>query len=99
MMAYQNFTTTSCPSTGVFDELIQHGASSMHPEDKDIFAQTFDRQNLLKAHENGEKAVQLITRQLGDDGIYRRVETVDYFVKSPSSDDVLVITLCDNLPD
>ena len=25
MMAYENFTTTSCPSTGVFDELIVHG--------------------------------------------------------------------------
>ena len=99
MMAYQDFTSTGCPSTGVFDELIQHGASSMHPDDKAIFAQTFDRQNLLKAHGEGKTVVGLITRQLGDDGIYRRVETMDYFVKSPSSEDVLVITLCDNLPD
>ena len=29
-------------------------------------------------------------------GIYRSVETVDYFVKSESSNDVLVITLCEN---
>ena len=99
MMAYQDFTAKGCPSTGVFDELIQHGAESMYPDDQAIFAQTFDRQNLLKAHEEGKKVVGLITRQRGDDGIYRRVETMDYFVKSPSSDDVLVITLCDNLPD
>lgn len=33
---------------------------------------------------------------LGDDGVYRKVETVDYFVKSESSNDVITITLCEN---
>ena len=99
MMAYENFTTTSCPSTGVFDELIIHGASSMHPEDQEIFATTFNRERLIEKYKSGAETVRLVTRQLGDDGIYRRVETVDYFVKSNYSDDVLVITLCENLPD
>ena len=99
MMAYQNFTATSCPSTGVFDELIVHGTATMHPDDQETFATAFNRQNLLKAHAEGKTEVRAVTRQIGDDGIYRRVETTDYFVKSPSSDDVLVITLCDNLPD
>ena len=96
MMAYENFTSTSCPSTGVFDELIIHGASTMHPDDKDAFAQTFARENLLKEYEQGKSEVRLTTRQIGDDGVYRSVETVDYFVKSDSSNDVLVITLCEN---
>ena len=99
MMAYQNFSTTSCPSTGVFDELIVHGADSMHPEDKEIFAKTFDRKKLIEDYKAGKQEVRLVTRQLGDDGIYRRVETTDYFVKSSYSDDILVITLCDNLPE
>lgn len=99
MMAYDDFTSTSCPSTGIFEELIGHGASSMHPDDQQIFADTFDRNNLLKAHDEGKSEVRLVTRQLGDDGCYRRVETTDYFVKSDSSNDVLVITLCENLPD
>jgi EAL domain-containing protein (putative c-di-GMP-specific phosphodiesterase class I) len=99
MMAYQDFTTTSCPSTGVFDELIVHGASSMHPEDRELFATTFDRQKLIKEYTEGVREVRLITRQLGDDGIYRRVETVDYFITSNYSDDILAITLCENLPD
>ena len=98
-MAYENFTTTSCPSTGVFDELIVHGASSMHPEDQEIFAATFNRQRLIDAYKSGTDTVRLITRQLGDDGIYRRVETVDYFIKSNYSEDILAITLCENLPD
>ena len=97
MMAYENFTARSCPSTGVFEELIAHGASSMHPEDQELFRNTFSISNLLSAYERGEKFVSIVTRQIGDDGIYRRVETTDYFVKSPSVEDVLVIALCHNL--
>lgn len=96
MMAYENFTARSCPSTGVFEELIAHGASSMHPEDQELFRNTFSISNLLSAYERGEKFVSIVTRQIGDDGIYRRVETTDYFVKSPSVEDVLVIALCHN---
>lgn len=97
MMAYENFTRQSCPSTGVFDELIQHGSTTMHPEDQDLFRNTFTISNLMDAYNRGEKSVTVVTRQLGDDGVYRRVETTDYFVKHPSVDDVLVIALCQNL--
>ena len=99
MMAYQNFSRTSCPSTGVFDDLIAHGKTTMHPEDQEIFASTFDRKKLINDYNNGIKEVRLVTRQMGDDGIYRRVETTDYFVKSNYSNDIIVITLCDNLPE
>lgn len=99
MMAYDNFTSTSCPSTGVFDELIAHGASSMHPEDQELFRTTFSIDNLMAAYHRGEKSVKVVTRQRGDDGVYRRVETTDYFVKNPAADDVLIIALCQNLDD
>lgn len=97
MMAYENFSARTCPSTGVFDELIVHGTSTMHPDDKELFSTTFSRANLLAAYERGEKSVRAVTRQIGDDGVYRPVETTDFFVKNPSVDDVLVITLCQNL--
>lgn len=97
MMAYENFSARACPSTGVFDELIVHGTSTMHPDDQELFSTTFSRANLLAAYERGEKFVKVVTRQLGDDGVYRPVETTDFFVKNPSVDDVLVITLCQNL--
>lgn len=97
MMAYEHFTTQSCPSTGVFEELIEHGTSTMHPEDRELFRSTFSIPNLMNAYHKGEKYVGIVTRQLGDDGIYRKVETTDYFVKSPSVEDVLVITLCHTL--
>lgn len=97
MMAYESFTARSCPSTGVFDELITHGASTMHPEDQELFRTTFSIEHLMAAYERGEKSVSIITRQMGDDGIYRRVETADYFVKNPSVEDVLIIAFCHNL--
>jgi EAL domain-containing protein (putative c-di-GMP-specific phosphodiesterase class I) len=97
MMAYDNFSSTSCPASGTFDDLIAHGASTMHPEDQELFATTFSRENLLKAYGERKNVVKTITRQIGDDGIYRRVETMDFFVKSPAVDDILVISLCDNL--
>lgn len=97
MMAYENFTSKKCPSTGVFEEVIRCGASTMHPEDQQLFYHTFCIKNQLEAYHRGEKTIRLVTRQKGDDGVYRRVETTNYFVKNPSSEDVLVISLNHNL--
>ena len=69
----------------------------MHPEDREEWRQTFSRENQLQKFREGRKSLRMITRQIGDDGIYRRVQTNNYFVKSPASEDVLVISLCNNL--
>lgn len=97
MMTYDNFSATSCPSTGIFEDLIKHGASTMHPDDRELFSTAFSIENLMAAYKRGEKSVRVVTRQLGDDGVYRKVETTDFFVKNPSVDDVLVIALCQNI--
>lgn len=97
MMTYENFSAKSCPSTGEFDDLIMHGAMSMHPEDRERWKRTFSRENQLRMYGEGRKSLSLTTRQIGDDGIYRMVETNNYFVKNPASEDVLVISLCNNL--
>lgn len=93
MMAYEQFSTQSCPSTGVYTELIVHGASTMHPDDKQLFTDTFDVKDQITAYENGQRERAVVTRQLGDDGVYRRVETTNYYMKNPDSDDILAITL------
>ena len=51
------------------------------------------------AVQRGEKGTAHDPRQIGDDGVYRKVETSNYFVKSPASDDVLVISMCNNFAD
>ena len=54
-------------------------------------------QNQMDKYNKGDKYIRVVTRQMGDVGIYRKVETVNYFVKNLSSDDVLAITLCQNI--
>lgn len=97
MMTYENFTTTKCTGSGIYDELIAGGTTTMHPEDQDLFRNTFSIENQMQKYHAGEKYIRIITRQLGDDGVYRRVETINYFVSNPATNDVLVITLCENL--
>ena len=99
MMVYDDFSTTCCPSTGVYDELIQHGAATMYPDDRELFANMFDIQDQIDAYNRGERKRRVVTRQLGDDGIYRRTETINYYVKNPSSDDLLAVTLSKVLED
>lgn len=93
MMVYEHFSTRSCPSTGIYTELIVHGASSMHPDDQKLFSDTFDINDQLEAYKNGQRVRAVVTRQLGDDGIYRKVETTNYYMTNPASDDILAITL------
>ena len=97
MMTYEHFTSRSCPSTGTVDDLIAHGTASMHPDDRERWYRMFCRENQLKLYQEGKKEFHLVTRQIGDDGIYRKVETSNYFVKSSASEDVLVISLCNNI--
>ncbi|MCR5304123.1 MAG: EAL domain-containing protein [Lachnospiraceae bacterium] len=97
MLTYAEFTAQTCSASGAFDDLIAHGASTIHEEDRAEFARVFSRQNLFAEYEKGNTEVRLVSRQRGDDGIYRRVETTDYFVKSESSDDLLVVSLNQNL--
>ena len=96
MMTYENFTSKSCPASGSMDDLIEHGTQTMHPEDRERWNAMFCRKNQLKLHDDGETEFHMITRQLGDDGVYRKVETSNYFVTSPATKDVLVISLCNN---
>lgn len=96
-MTYENYTATSCVSAGAFDECIEHAKTTMHPDDSELFARTFCIENQLAAYHRGDKYISLIVRQLGDDKVYRHVEVTNYFVKNPSSEDVLVISLNHNL--
>lgn len=93
MMKYDDFTTKCCSSAGNFDECIEFASGTMAPEDRELFRNTFCIENQLAAYKRGEKSISAVVRQLGDDNIYRRVEITNFFVKNPSSEDVLAISL------
>ena len=65
----------------------------MHPDDRKLFSDTFDVNDPLESYKKGERVRAVVTRQLGDDGVYRRVETTNYYMQNSASDDVLAITL------
>ena len=93
IIEYTSFTTKKADISGIFDDLIKVGMSTVDPEHKQVFYDTFSRDSLLKAFSRGEPSVVLDIRQLGDDGIYRWIKTSVIFIKNQENDDVIQITL------
>lgn len=92
MMEYRSYTMQKHQIEGNFDRLVEDGAESFHPDDRESFLKSFSRESLLKAYERGEKVVRHIGRQLGDDGVYRMTQGVVIFVNDENSGDVCEIT-------
>ena len=96
-LTYKNYTSTKCEVAGTFDELIESGATTMHEMDRELFKNTFSRENLLHEYEKGTDKVEIRVIQEGDDGDLRRVEITDYFVTDEDSDDIMVVSLNRNM--
>ena len=93
MMEYAAYATHDAANAGIFDELIEVGASTFHPDDRQSFLDCFSRESLLRAHSAGQTVVSHQGKQLGDDGVYRIVRTVVVFVNDETTDDICEITL------
>ncbi|MCR4694009.1 MAG: EAL domain-containing protein [Pseudobutyrivibrio sp.] len=81
------------PAAGSFDELTSYGIKKRTGEDKDIFATKLSRENLLAAYRAGKDSVRVVTKEMDQGGAIKTIETIDYFTKHPSSDDILVVGL------
>lgn len=99
MMEYKSYQTKRVHGEGVFDLLIEKGVRTFHIEDRESFLKCFERQNLLKAFREGRRIIRHVGRQLGDDGIYRRVQTVVILMEDGESEDVYDITFSNVLPE
>ena len=86
IMEYDHFSTTSCSSSGHYDDLIAQGTSSFHPDDRDSFSATFHMETVLDAFERGLSQLTHEGRQLGDDGIYRWIRTRVYLYRDQDGD-------------
>lgn len=92
MIDYDNFTTRKAKSSGSYEELIAVGASTIPDEgDREKFSTLFNRDNLIKAYEDGEKERTLIHVQRGDDGVDRWMSTRCVLSKNSNDD---IIALC-----
>ncbi|MDO5147489.1 MAG: diguanylate cyclase [Eubacteriales bacterium] len=92
MMEYMSYTMQKHKEEGCFDQLIEDGADSFHPNDRESFRQAFSRKSLLQAYERGERMVRHTGRQLGDDGVYRVTRGVVVFVDDEEEGDICEIT-------
>lgn len=96
-LTYKDFTSIKCEVAGTFDDLIESGATTMHEMDRELFKNTFSRENLLQEYKKGTDKVEIRVIQEGDDGVLRRVEITDYFVTDEDSDDIMVVSLNRNM--
>ncbi len=93
MVDYDRFLTHCADSDGVFDDLIEQGASSIPISHRREFHDTFCRTNLLNAYHSGKKSVSLEHPQYSDDGRLHWVVTTVLFIKDSRTGDILQITL------
>ncbi len=97
MISYDRYMNQSAEYQGVFDDLIVVGANSIPDSHKEQFMKAFSREELLKAHKAGKKDVYLEHQQYDDAGEVHWIATHVIFTDNPYNDDVLEITMSQNI--
>ncbi len=93
ILEYENFATKKATESGVFDDLVTVGVTTIDPAHRNKFIETFSRDKLLEAYAKGEKKVAYECRQLKDNGEYGWIKTTVIFLKNHDNNEVLEITL------
>ncbi len=97
MINYDHFLNKSAEYSGTFDELIAIGLSTVPDYHKEGFKKTFSRESLLKAYSEGKQDVYLEHQQYDEQGELHWVSTHVMFTENPYNDDILEITLSQNI--
>lgn len=92
---YDDFGSGVRPVVNSLAERLTNSIDSIHPEDRDLYKNTFSVENQIEAYKRGEEVIDLVVRQIGGDGIYRRVHITNIFVESPAVTDILAVSLYD----
>ncbi len=77
------------PTFGILDNFIKLTAARIYPDDVKVFMESFSREALFAAYEQGEKSVSGTFRFQDVDGKYRSVEAIAIFYVNEEGD------LCD----
>ncbi len=97
MISYDRYLNQAAEFDGIFDELICIGIDSVPDSHKENFSNAFSRQSLINAYKQGKKDVYLDHQQYDDDGNVHWVSTHVIFTENPYNDDILEITLSQNI--
>ncbi len=97
MIQYDRYLNKTADQEGAFDELIEVGISTLPDAHKDNFRNAFSRERLLDAYAQGKKDVYLDHQQYDDHGVLHWISTHVIFTENPYNDDILQITLSQNI--
>lgn len=92
-------TSEAClpPATGAFHELPIRASEFIHPDFREEYLKTFNRDQLIEDYQAGKRELQLEYLQLYRDGSYQWIRTQVFFIQNSLNDDILQLTLCKNI--
>ncbi len=93
VMDYEKFLNHKASSDGVFDDLINDGASTVPEEYREAFIDSFSREKLLEAFKAGKRNISLEHEQFDDEGKIHRMRTDVLLMTDGRSGDILNVTL------
>ncbi len=97
MIQYDRYLNKTANQEGNFEELIDVGVSTLPDAHKENFRSAFSRESLLAAYAAGQKDVYLEHQQYDDHGVVHWISTHVIFTENPYDDDILQITLSQNI--
>ena len=98
MLEQADYVKHHANSVGVYDALIQEGYNAFVPEDREGFFACFGRENMLQAYADGKHTIEHIGRQIGDDGLVRRMRTVSTLMLDKSTGDICEVSFSHAMP-
>ncbi len=97
LMGEESFITRGDDLTGNFDEVIEIHRQKVVAQHRQLYFDTFSREALLRAYEEGKRSVYLEYQQCDDAGVPHWLSTHTMFTDTPYSTDVTEITLSQNI--
>ncbi len=94
--SYEHFINQEVEE-GVFDEVINYHAGFVSDDHRETYLNTFSRKALIKAYKEGKKSVYLEYQQADDAGELHWLATHTMFMDNPYGDDILEITISQNI--
>ncbi len=82
---------------GVFSEVINYHAGLVSDKHRELYYNTFSREALIKAYEEGKREVYLEYQQADDEGELHWLATHTMFIDNPYGDDIMEITISQNI--
>ena len=94
MFSYHGKTTVGTPRQGSIDTMLQLRQNSVIPEDRAVFAETFNRDNLMSIFsEEGKEQLRLVYRRPDNEGSEVWFETTVMRQANEADEDVMLIAM------